>query len=143
MSSLKRHEGYIMVDHRASPGLPDDIARQAGFDPQLCGEGKLFESAILSCSHCRTAFVKNLDRTRERGYCAKCDHYVCDLCHAEMQLPTYTHLPFDKFVDLSMRFAEQGVILGSPRELLNPLEPVAATPGPQSATESPLIIVSK
>lgn len=101
MSSLKRHEGYIMVDHRASPGLPEDIARAAGYDPALCGEGKLYESATLTCSHCGTAFVKNLFRTRERAYCAMCDHYICDFCDAQRHEPTYVHLPINKVADIA------------------------------------------
>lgn len=116
MSSLKRHEGYIMVDNRASPGLPEDIARNAGYDPAQCGEGKLYESATLTCSHCKNAFVKNPFRIRERPYCAKCDHYICDWCDAARNDPLYTHLPFDKKEDLILEAA----VTGNPlNQLLN------------------------
>lgn len=100
MSSLKRHEGYILVDHRSSPGLPEDIARAAGYDPVQCREGRMYESATLTCSHCGTAFVKNLFRTRERAYCAPCDHYICDFCDEKRQHPTYVHLPINKLADI-------------------------------------------
>jgi hypothetical protein len=114
MSSLKRHEGYIIVDHRASPGLPEDIARAAGFDPKQCGEGQVYESATLTCSHCGTAFVKNVFRTRERGYCSKCDHYICDYCDAARREPGYTHMPIDKVADL----VDQGVSLSDPPSVI-------------------------
>jgi hypothetical protein len=102
MNSLKRHEGYIIVDHRASPGLPEDIARAAGFDPAQCKAGGVFESATLTCSHCGTAYVKNHFRTRERAYCSKCDHYICDFCDAGRQKADYVHLPINKQIDIVM-----------------------------------------
>jgi hypothetical protein len=100
----RQHEGgYLIIDHRASPGLPEDIARLSGFDPAMAGEGKLLEHSTLTCSHCKCAVVKNPLRTRAREYCPKCDHYVCDFCYADMQHPDYTHMPFEKFSDLTMR----------------------------------------
>jgi len=115
-----KREGYLVVDHSASPGLPEDIARQAGYDPKHCGEGKVFEAATLTCSHCGNAVVKNPRRTRERGFCRKCDHYICELCAIDAQSPTYVHVPFRKLADVTMNLAEKGVVLGSPRELLEP-----------------------
>ncbi len=64
MSSLKRHEGWLMSDNRVSGG-------------------QLIERAVVVCSHCQRAIVMNPDRTRPRGYCGKCDHYVCDPCEGE------------------------------------------------------------
>ena len=114
MSSLKRHEGYLFVDHRASPGLPEDIARKSGYDPKHCGEGALFEAATLTCSHCGCSFVKNPLRTRERAYCQKCDHYICDGCDIQRHKAEYIHLPYKALSEV--RLAE---VLGSPQELLN------------------------
>jgi hypothetical protein len=80
MPSLKRFEGYVMVDHRNSPGFTEAEARAAGLPP---GAGRgLFEAATITCSHCQTIVVKRLDRTRERAYCAQCDRYICDACGA-------------------------------------------------------------
>ena len=115
MSSLQRHEGYLFVDHRASPGLPEDIARKSGYDPKHCGEGKLFEAATLTCSHCGCSYVKNPLRTRERAYCQKCDHYICDGCDSVRHNPDYKHLPYKALAERVYR-AEP---LGSPQELLN------------------------
>jgi len=117
MSSLKRHEGYLLVDHRASPGLPEEIARQAGYDPKFCGEGKIFEAASLTCSHCKNSWIKNPLRTRERAYCSQCDHYICDWCDLKRHDPLYVHLPYSKVVDITLELAEK---MGSPQELLQP-----------------------
>lgn len=68
MSSLRRHEGYLLIDHRASPGTPD------------IPEGTVFEVATIVCSHCQQRMIRNPLRTRERQYCAGCDHYICDRC---------------------------------------------------------------
>lgn len=106
-----QREGYISIDHRASPGLPEDLARQRGFDPMQVGEGRLFESAMQTCAHCKTAVIKNPGRLRAREHCFKCSHYICDGCAAATRHPDYIHSPFDKIVDLTMK-------LGSPPKLL-------------------------
>lgn len=80
MPSLKRHEGYLLVDHRASPGLPDWMLRWMGL-PVKDAQG-LIEVATFTCSHCNDVVVKNPERQRERAYCPKCDHYICDGCGA-------------------------------------------------------------
>lgn len=80
MSSLKRHEGYLFVDHRASPGLPDDMALSMGL-PVGGGQG-LLEAATYTCSHCNRVVIIEPKRTRERAYCPKCDHLICDRCGA-------------------------------------------------------------
>lgn len=97
---MAKQMGYLTVDHRASPGLPEDIARLAGYDPALCREGKFFEADTLTCSHCRGVIVKNPNRTRERHYCAKCSgHYICDGCAYLASQPDYVHTPFEKIVE--------------------------------------------
>ena len=74
--SLKRaQEGYLIIDHRYSPGvLPGDCAKGSPIVPA----GNTFESATITCAHCNRIVVLNPLRTRPRGYCAKCDHYICD-----------------------------------------------------------------
>jgi hypothetical protein len=119
--SLKQH-GYLMVDHRASPGLPEDIARNSGYDPKFAGEGKLFEADTLTCAHCKCAVIKNPFRTRERAKCSKCGyHYICDLCAAEMLWPDYSHTPYDKRVELVLNGVGYAQVpLGSPPALILP-----------------------
>ena len=76
--SKRSLEGYILIDHRAGDGLTSEVARSAGVGTMpLRG---LFESATVTCSHCQRQVILRPDRSRERGYCPKCDHYVCDSC---------------------------------------------------------------
>lgn len=81
--SKRSHEGYLLIDNSASPGVSADLIRQSGKDVPIVGEGQKFESAVITCSHCHKGVIVNPDRTRSRGYCPKCDHYVCDECEVE------------------------------------------------------------
>lgn len=113
--SLRQH-GELMIDHRASPGIPENLARALGMDPALVKEGKLLEAATLTCAHCKCTVMKSPLRTRERGSCHKCSgHYICDNCAIAARMPDYTHAPYEKIV----QDAAKGVQLGSPRDLLN------------------------
>lgn len=123
-----KKEGYLLVDHSASPGLTETQARQAGYDPTLVREGKRFEAGTMTCCHCKTTVVKNLFRTRERASCSKCGgHYLCDLCEANSRLPEYTHLPYEKLVDMTMDGKQPIMLrmpqLGSPPQLILPPTP--------------------
>lgn len=147
MSSLKRHEGWLMVDHRSGPGLTEEQARMCGYDPKHVREGKVYEAATLTCAHCGNSWngcgtsvvVKNPLRTREREYCRLCDHYICDFCGIERQQTGYTHVSFKEKMDVEH---EKAVIvekvceqLGSPLALVAP--PAASTPAP----DTPSIII--
>lgn len=112
-----KQQGYLLVDHQASPGLPEDVARLSGYDPKFCGEGKRFEADTLTCSHCKCAVVKNPLRQRERVHCFKCNHYVCDLCAFKAyHNPDFDHTPFDKVVNAILGQP----VLGSSSKLLLP-----------------------
>lgn len=80
MSSQRRYEGYLLIDHRNSPGLTDEQVAAAGLPPGA-GQG-VFEAPTLTCSHCQTIVVLNPGRRRERAYCPSCDRYLCDACGA-------------------------------------------------------------
>lgn len=80
MFSKRSLEGYLMIDHRAGAGIDVGTARAAGRDT-IPVRG-LFETSILTCSHCQQQVILNPDRSRERGFCPKCDRYVCDGCEA-------------------------------------------------------------
>lgn len=67
------HFGYLTIDHRASPGMPDM--------PGL-GEGTFFEADTQTCNHCKIPVVLNPLRKRARFFCPKCDQYCCDICAA-------------------------------------------------------------
>lgn len=111
-----KKEGYLFIDHTFSPGLPEDMARMSGMDPNLVREGKRLEAATLTCSHCKCVVIKNPLRISERSHCFKCNHYICDICAKAAWASDYNHTPFDKSVDLVM----SGQPLGSPRKLLTP-----------------------
>jgi hypothetical protein len=98
VKSLKRHEGWLLIDHRASPGIPADIARKIGFRPEDVAEGALLESATNTCSHCGNAYRMNRYRIRPREYCGKCDHYICDGCYEKSQHADYVHVPFKALI---------------------------------------------
>lgn len=78
MSSKRNQEGYLLIDNSASPGVSADFIRHTGMDAPIVPGGTVFESATILCSHCQAIVVLNPLRTRERGYCRSCDHYVCD-----------------------------------------------------------------
>lgn len=69
--------------------------------------GTLEESATVTCSHCQRVVVLNPLRTRERHYCRKCDHYICDnpACHFEC-------VPIQKIFDDLKERAIKGAIYG-------------------------------
>ncbi len=69
--SKRSQEGYLLIDHTMSPGLPGLPAK--------------FETATITCCHCNRIYVLNPERTRARGHCRKCDAYVCDApaCHLD------------------------------------------------------------
>lgn len=73
--SKRSNEGYLLVDNRLSGGT-------------------LFESATITCKHCQQIVVLNPDRTRPRGYCRGCDHYICDKFECNFQC-----VPMDKVFD--------------------------------------------
>lgn len=109
MSSKRSHEGYLLIDHRFSPGVSDDVVKQAGL-PIGAGRG-LYESATYTCSHCQAIVVLNHLRTRDRGYCRKCDHYVCDIC-ATALAQTGICKPFREIVyEAGIEADKQGVIV--------------------------------
>lgn len=66
-----------MIDHRVGDGIEGLDQRPA------IPAGTLFESATITCSHCHRVVILNPDRSRSRGYCPGCDHYVCDVCENE------------------------------------------------------------
>jgi len=119
---MKKAEGELFIDHRASPGMPPAQARQLGYEPSQVGEGSLFEAATIQCQHCNRMVVRNPLRERERAYCMQCaGAYICDLCDDERRKPDYVHLPFRKVVDLVASGKATLVSMGV-RPLLVPTE---------------------
>ena len=117
---MPKQMGYLMVDHRASPGLPEEIALWAGYDPKKVSEGQLYEVDTLCCSHCNACVVPNIQRTRPRARCMECNniegHYICDPCDFKRSQPGYVHTPYKKLIDQTLNLAA----MGSPPKLLIP-----------------------
>lgn len=113
MSSLRRHEGYFLMDHTQSPGVPDEIVVAQGLS---FGAGRsFFESATFTCSHCETVVVMNPDRSRQRGYCKKCDHLICDTCET-VKVQTGKCYPFKAMVQDILNGIDRG---RDPTEVIN------------------------
>lgn len=68
------------MDNRCNEGVPESLINTAlpGI-PVSAGRG-VFEAPTVTCSHCQVVVVLNPLRNRERAYCIKCDHYICDGC---------------------------------------------------------------
>src|SRR6202142_218659 len=81
MLTKRSLEGYMLMDNSQSPGVPDSVMVRDGL-PRGSGFIK-FESATITCSHCETVVILNPDRSRPKGYCKGCDHYLCDNCEAK------------------------------------------------------------
>ena len=104
--SKRSLEGELLIDHRASPGLtPEHVG---AFDAPAVAKGDVYESPVLVCSHCQYAIVMNPQRTRERGWCSKCDQYLCDDCTQLMHV-TLECRSFERRKDEILNLAERGV----------------------------------
>lgn len=105
MSTLKQHAGYLVIDHTNSPGLtPADVAHVP--NAVAVPGGKFLERDVLRCTHCERAIVLNPLRIRDRGYCPKCDHYVCDGCET-IRVKTGECVPMRKLVDQAQEVVEK------------------------------------
>ncbi len=98
MFSKKSREGYILIDHRASPGFTEEQAKTLNLPYEQVKEGAMLEMASLTCAHCKVAVIKNPLRIRERAHCFKCNHYICDLCEAKTRESDYIHMPFEAII---------------------------------------------
>lgn len=104
MKTKRSHEGYLMIDHRAGVGVPDEDMIAQGL-PAGSGRG-LYESATYTCKHCGFTVVIEPKRIRERAYCRGCDHYICDACGV-IRAQTGECLTFDRVADKLMAAAEK------------------------------------
>ena len=89
MPSKSQSEGYILIDNRLAPPEP--------------GIPRFLEGAANRCAHCHAIVIRNPERERPRGYCRKCDAYVCDTCGAKQ-----TCTPYEGFIDQTMTALARG-----------------------------------
>ncbi len=81
--SLRNGAGYLQIDHRDSPGISvADVAHIPG--AMAVAGGAVMETDVYQCSHCQRTIALHAPQARmkDRGYCPKCDHYVCNACEA-------------------------------------------------------------
>lgn len=86
MRTKRSAEGYVLIDHRNSPGITPEFIRANNLDAPAVGAGQVFESALNVCGHCGADVILNPKRTREREWCFTCDKYICDGCGASRKL---------------------------------------------------------
>lgn len=107
MRTKRQQEGYLFIDNRGEPVLsPEQIAAQ-GIDPRtVAGAGSRgrFEAGVVTCSHCHAQIIMNPMRTRDRNYCRKCDHYICDAaaCNAGCA-------PMERMFERAAMAAQRGI----------------------------------
>jgi|SRR5882724_278217 len=83
MFSKRELEGYVLIDHRNSPGVSHEQAQRGLV---AVPGGTMLESPTFLCSRCQKTIILNPDRSRSRGYCRKCDHDICDGCSLMLKL---------------------------------------------------------
>lgn len=105
MKTLRQQEGWMFIENNHAP-VDDATMVAAGYVPGS-GRGR-YESATYTCSHCNYVVVIEPKRTRERGYCRKCDQRVCDGC-AYIMAKTFECLPMKKLADDVQEAAATGV----------------------------------
>lgn len=103
--SKRSLEGELYIDHSAGPGLT--LEEVGHFNAPAVAKGEVYESAILVCGHCQAAIILNPNRSRDRGWCAKCDHYMCDDC-TELAHVTLECRSFERLRDTVLEWAERG-----------------------------------
>lgn len=55
---------------------------------------------VMTCAHCNRGVMLNPERKRARGWCRRCDNYVCDfaVCRAECN-------PIIQGLELALKYA--------------------------------------
>lgn len=117
MTSLRSHEGWMYIDNRNNPGVDDATMVRMGYEP---GAGRgLYESATYTCNHCNAVVVIEPKRTRERGFCRKCSHKICDAC-ATIMAQTFECKTMAQVIDETLESVEKQAETAQPSILLLP-----------------------
>ena len=97
MFTQRSREGYLLIDHSDSPGVTAEFVQRRA---PVVGAGQKYESGTITCLHCNAIVILNPMRTRPRGFCRRCDGYVCDnpWCNSECR-------PFKQLLDLEQERA--------------------------------------
>ena len=87
MKWSRAKEGYLQIDHRASPGT------------RKVPGGQNYESATATCVHCSIPITLDPRRTKRKEYCSACDGYICYVCAAARKQPGYIHVNINQALD--------------------------------------------
>lgn len=131
-----RREGYLLIDHRDSPGITPEEAHAAGRGAFAVPGGKRHESGTITCTHCCAIVVLNPMRKRPRNYCPKCDAYICDGCAATAE--RLGCRPLDKMFDYIQDQNGRLFDLGIPVTTLPDLEPLWSKVSVQTGVNLPV-----
>lgn len=94
-TSLGRSEGWLMIDHSNSPGIPEDLAQKWAAQGVVVKPGStVLEAGSYTCAHCQYVVIKNQNRTRPREVCRKCMAVVCDRASCVLECQ-----PFEQIVE--------------------------------------------
>jgi len=99
--SKRSFEGYLEIDHRDSPGISQELSDRessGNFRPIPAEGGKKLQLITKRCSHCPRIVIMRPERTRARGYCPKCDGFVCDDCELKRVI-TGVCRPWKQIID--------------------------------------------
>lgn len=66
------------------------------------------EYGTYTCAHCQRQIMRNPMRLRERHYCPKCDHYICDECELARVASGGLHKSFNQIADELQESASKG-----------------------------------
>lgn len=100
-------EGYLMIDHRGSPGVDAEFIRRSGRTALAVGEGQMAEAAIFQCCACQRLIVKTSARADSRNFCRQCDSFMCDAC-AIASHQSGRHIPFTQVLERLFETAIRG-----------------------------------
>lgn len=72
--------------------------------------GQRVELPTLTCAHCGVVVILHPQRTRDRGFCAKCNAYVCDRpgCRAACN-------PMERMLDLGLKYPDEPWLARGPQ----------------------------
>lgn len=108
MKTQRGKAGWLMLDHRESPGLSEAEIRRKGMGLKEGAGRGLHETNVLHCAHCTKGMVVHPLFMIDLPFCALCDAHICDQCKTA-QVVSGRHLPFSKVADLFQEAALKGL----------------------------------
>lgn len=88
-----------------NPGEGPNLTAQqaAAIGREIIGAGwqrGALELPTITCSHCHAVRYVQPLRTRDRPYCRKCDHHICDECAVIARLNGGECIPLNQKIDI-------------------------------------------